>query len=66
MNYIDGSGKSGGAGPKFMTATDRTYGIQRILYLHEQKGYKPEALFAAANVFDKYIEAVGASNFPRK
>ena len=63
MNYINESGKGGG---KFMAATDRTYGIQRILYLHEQKDYKPEALFAAANVFDKYIEAVGASNFPRK
>ena len=36
----------------FMTEVDRTYAIQKIYYLHEQKAYRPEALFTAATIFD--------------
>lgn len=36
----------------FMTAMDRTYAMQKITSLHEQKAYRPETLFTAATIFD--------------
>lgn len=62
IDYTEGDPKSKYG---FMMAVDRTYGMQRIMYLHEQKGYKPEALFIAAMIFDQYIQSVGMANFPK-
>ena len=39
--------------------------MQRICYLHEQKGYKPESLFSAASVFDYYLQTIGMDSFPK-
>jgi hypothetical protein len=38
-----------------MTAHDRSYGIQKIFDLHMKKEYKPETLFVAASIFDRYV-----------
>jgi len=40
---------------KFLTAHDRSYGIQKIFDLHQKKDYKVETLFIATNIFDRYI-----------
>ena len=39
--------------------------MQKLFDLHEWKGYKPETLFLAAGIFDRYIAMIGPSNFPR-
>ena len=44
--------------------TGRAKGIQKIIYLHEKKGYKVETLFKACNIFDRYMSIVGHWNFP--
>lgn len=49
-----------------MTTHDRSYGIQKIFDLHMKKEYKPESLFVAAAIFDRYISAVGVLNFPKQ
>lgn len=46
-----------------MTPGIRSYGIQKIFYLHEKKEYKKETLFVAASIFDRYIHMVGVNNF---
>ena len=61
-DYTEGDPKSKYG---FMTAIDRKYGMQRIMYLHEQKDYKPESLFIATMIFDQYIHSVGMGNFPK-
>jgi hypothetical protein len=33
--------------------------------LHIKKEYKNETLFVATSIFDRYINSVGASNFPK-
>lgn len=48
-----------------ITAYDRSYGIQKIFDLHQKKEYKPETLFIAAGILDRYIFMVGAQNFPK-
>lgn len=48
-----------------ITAYDRSYGIQKIFDLHQKKEYKPETLFIAAGILDRYIYMVGAQNFPK-
>ena len=55
-----------GKSVKHVTLSSRNYGIQRIFYLHDQKQYKRETLFIACGIFDRYIAAVGASNFDPK
>lgn len=44
---------------------DRSFGIQKIFDLHIKKEYKPETLFTAAGIFDRYLGFVGADNFPK-
>jgi hypothetical protein len=51
---------------KFLTAHDRSYGIQKIFDLHQKKDYKVETLFIATNIFDRYIHAVGVQNFQKQ
>ena len=46
-----------------ITEYDRSYGIQKIFDLHDKKDYKIETLFIAANIFDRYINAMGPQNF---
>ena len=48
-----------------MTEYDRSYGIQKIFDLHIKKDYKPETLFVAASIFDRYIYMIGIQNFPK-
>lgn len=48
-----------------ITAYDRSYGIQKIFDLHQKKEYKPETLFIAAGILDRYINMVGVTNFPK-
>ena len=48
---------------KFLTAHDRSYGIQKIFDLHQKKDYKVETLFIATSIFDRYIHAIGVQNF---
>ena len=50
---------------KTITQQDRSYGIQKIFDLHTKKEYKNETLFVATSIFDRYINSVGASNFPK-
>lgn len=51
---------------KYLTAHDRSYGIQKIFDLHQKKDYKVETLFIATNIFDRYIYAVGVQNFQKQ
>jgi hypothetical protein len=44
---------------------DRSYGIQKIYDLHAKKEYKPETLFIAASIFDRYIHTIGVSAVPK-
>ena len=44
---------------------DRSFGIQKIYDLHIKKEYKPETLFSAAAIFDRYLAHVGPENFPK-
>lgn len=48
-----------------MCEYDRSYGIQKIFDLHQKKEYKPETLFVAAGIFDRYIYMLGLDNFPK-
>ena len=43
-----------------ITAYDRSYGIQKIFDLHMKKDYKPETLFIAAGILDRYLYMIGA------
>ena len=51
-NYL-----SGGMQSKTQTIDDsgRTYGVQRIMQLCTEKGYKQETMYLAINVFDKIL-----------
>jgi len=44
---------------------DRYCGILKIFDLHEKKEYKPESLFIAVGIFDRYLKFIGPTNFPR-
>jgi len=37
--------------------------MDKILDLHVKKGYRLESLFAAQNIFDRYLSMVGHWNF---
>ena len=39
--------------------TGRAYGMRKLIDLHEKKGYKIETLFAAQNIFDRYLNIIG-------
>lgn len=49
-----------------INAVDRSYGIQKLIDLHSKKDYKPEALFMAANIFDRYISCQDLLKFDKK
>lgn len=38
---------------------DRSYAVQKIFYLHDQKKYKKETVFTAVSIFDRYLAAKG-------
>lgn len=57
--------QKGQSADQMITTYDRSYGIQKIFDLHAKKEYKNETLFIAANIMDRYIYMVGASNFPK-
>ena len=42
----------------------RAGGIQKIIHLHHEKGYKIETLFCACSIFDRYLSLTGHWNFP--
>ena len=44
--------------------TGRAKGIQKIIFLHEKKGYKIDTLFKACTIFDRYMSIAGHWNFP--
>lgn len=44
----------------------RSAGIQKIFYLHQKKDYKEETLFVAAAIFDRYINIIGVTKFPKE
>ena len=44
---------------------DRSYGIQKIFNLHEQKDYKNDTLFTAVSIFDRYLSSIGVENFQK-
>ena len=46
-------------------AYDRSFGIQKMFYLHIQKEYKKETLFVAAAIFDNYIRAISIKKMGR-
>jgi len=48
-----------------ITEYDRSYGIQKIFELHEKKEYKPQTLFIAAGILDRYIISIGYIKFPK-
>ena len=50
---------------KTITAYDRSFGIQKIFDLHYKKDYKIETLFAACNIFDRFIYKTGVAVFPK-
>ena len=48
-----------------ITDYDRSYGIQKIFDLHAKKEYKPESLFIAAGIFDRYLHMMGLEHVPK-
>lgn len=42
----------------------RAAGIQKIMHLHQEKGYKIETLFMASSIFDRYLSLLGHWNYP--
>jgi hypothetical protein len=63
-NYFAPAGGAGkGSEQHRFREQDRSYGMQKIFSLHEQKGYKPESLFVAAAIFDHYIMMMGVHVF---
>ena len=43
-------------------AFNRDFVIRKILDLHEKKGYKPETLFIATGIMDRYVQYTGPQN----
>lgn len=44
-------------------SSGRAYGMKKILELHAKKGYRIETLFAAQNIFDRYLSIIGHWTF---
>ena len=51
-------------GPRFESG--RIYGMRKLLDLHYKKGYRLETLFAAQNIFDRYLYRIGHWNMNDK
>lgn len=64
-NYLENKDAKAGSTESMISAYDRSYGIQKIFDLHIKKDYKPESLFVAAGILDRYIYMIGVQNFPR-
>ena len=52
------------SGVKFESG--RAYGMKKLLDLHYRKNYRLETLFAAQNIFDRYLNLVGHWKFPER
>ena len=50
----------------FKFETGRAYGMRKLIDLNEKKGYRIETLFAAQNIFDRYLNTVGHWTIPDK
>lgn len=46
----------------FLLGSGRAYGMRKLIDLHEKKGYRLETLFAAQQIFDRYLNMVGHWN----
>ena len=46
-------------------AYDRSFGMQKMFYLHAKKEYKIETLFIAAAIFDQYCRAISPKKMGR-
>ena len=44
---------------------DRVYAVQKIFQLHLKKRYRPETLFAAIAIFDRYMASIRHWRFDR-
>ena len=44
----------------------RAYGIKKLIELNYKKNYRIETLFAAQNIFDRYLNMIGHWNFTDK
>lgn len=44
----------------------RAYGIKKLIQLNNYKNYRLETLFAAQNIFDRYLNMTGHWNFSDK
>ena len=49
-----------------MSQLDRSYAIQKIFDLHQQKNYKIETLFVACSILDRYLFTIGFKTFKRE
>lgn len=41
---------------------NREFVIKKIMDLHEKKSYKPESLFIATGIMDRFVQMSGAQN----
>jgi hypothetical protein len=49
-----------------MDNLDRSYALQKIFYLHDEKKYKIETMFTAVYILDTYLATIGHWNFNRE
>lgn len=49
-----------------ITPIDRSYAIQKLYDLHLQKEYRPETLFTAQQIMDRYLYCIGYKTFPKQ
>lgn len=47
------------------TISDRSYAVQKIFALQQEKQYKIETVFTAVGIYDRYLNCIGHFNFPR-
>jgi len=45
-----------------ISSFNRDYVIKKIIDLHGKKEYKPESLFIAAGIMDRYVQLTGPQN----
>jgi hypothetical protein len=47
------------------THSDRSYAVQKIFALQQEKQYKIETVFTAVAIYDRYLSKIGHFTFPR-
>ena len=47
------------------TISDRSYAVQKIFALQQEKQYKIETVFTAVGIYDRYLSCIGHFTFPR-